>query len=315
MNQSCINKRNTMRIYITERCNANCANCFNSKFRSDSDMSVRNFERLSEYLCSSNIEKIKIMGGEPTFHENFEEIVTIAQTYFTHVGIFTNGLVDKFKNLELRDTDSIIYNFRFAEKFSTELFHLEKKGTRLLEVQVTKESVVEDLITKLEKFLKLDENRIHFNITLDCTSNIFLEKDVLVPKLLDLQNYFSKHNQTLTFDHKLPLCFLYGTGIHVNNYGMCKIFSSGVIDANLNLRFCLQNSRELMPILYNDSFIPWKLIENKLEREYLNLRISALDKICSSCVFYSEKCNGGCWISKDFISKEDIIKNTNFPIR
>ena len=53
---------------------------------------------------------------------------------------------------------------------------------------------------------------------------------------------------------------------------------------------------------------------NYLSMKFKNIQYTSLSKICKDCVFYDKYCNGGCFISKDIISKSDIYQNTLLPI-
>ena len=303
----------SMRVYVTERCNANCPNCFNAKSRSDTEMSTETFNQLCIWLSENGITHLKILGGEPTIHKNFETIIGIAQKYFKSISIFSNGLEDKIKNLTLRENDSIIYNFLFNREFSKEKFHLENGGSRSLEVQVHKDSDEVLLTKRIIELVNIDRKKIHFSLTLDCTSNIFKEKQIVVPKLQYIESVLQKNNFSFSYDHKMPFCYLYKTGLHPGNTGSCDIETSAVIDSSLNLRYCLQNPEILTKLKQDNKFIPWQILLNHLYHRYYELRLTSLNKICLNCVFYSKYCNGGCWIPKDYIKREDILNNTDFP--
>ena len=306
--------RDTIRIYVTEKCNANCSNCFNMKSRTNNEIKVETFNKLCLYLKQNGITKVKLLGGEPTMHPAFEDIIKISQQNFKHVGIFTNGLKNRFSNIKLRDTDSIIYNMNFFNNFDKDVFQFDQKGSRVLEIQILKNTKPLEIIEMMRRFSNIELKRLTCNLTLDCKANIFLEKSQIIPKLLFLEKQFKKLNINFFYDHKLPFCYLYKSGLTVLQSGICSLFSSGVIDANLNLRFCLQNTEVLLSLLSHGNFIPWKIIENNLEKKYIQLRYESLKKICCSCIFYNTKCNGGCWIPQEFVKKEDILNNTEFPL-
>lgn len=307
------NKIKSMRIYVTEKCNAHCENCFNAASRTNTEMTLDDFESLCKWLRENKIESLKLMGGEPTLHTNFKELVEISQKYFDRIGIFTNGLNDNFNNISLRENDSIIYNFRFNNVFSTEKFHYDIGGRRAFEVQVL-QNTNEKLLTERLLELVLEKTKTKVTLTLDCKANIFTEKKVVVPKLLYIENILQSENIHYSYDHKIPLCYLYKTGINPRNSSLCNINNSGVIDANLNLHFCLQNNETLIPLVKDQKFIPWQIVLNNLSKQFFELRLKALNKICLDCVFFNTKCNGGCWISNENITKSDILMNTNFPV-
>lgn len=306
---------NTMRVYVTERCNADCPSCVNAKSRSNREMPVEKFERLSAYLSENGITTLKMLGGEPSIHSSFFELVEIAKRYFPKLVIFTNGMIDFLETIELREKDGIVYNFSFNKMLSKDKFHLDKGGVRSLEIQVHSDT---DEIQLAERILELadgNSRKVRATLTLDCTTNIFTERGVLVPKLRYLEEKLIDRKIYFSYDHKMPLCYLYKSGLHPGNNGQCGISTAGVIDADLNLRYCLQYSDVLLSIMEGDAFIPWQILMNNVYKYYYQLRLKSLDKICLACVFFNKKCNGGCWIPKEQISRGDILGNTDFPIK
>ena len=126
----------SIRVYVTERCNANCPSCINAMSRTKSEMSVENFTLLCKYLSSNGVVHLKMMGGEPTVHNDFEKLVEIAQNHFSGMTIFTNGINNRIGNIKLRDDDSVTYNFLFNKTISKENLFLKNGGRRNFQVQV-----------------------------------------------------------------------------------------------------------------------------------------------------------------------------------
>lgn len=302
-----------IRVYITEKCNANCVNCFNNSTRTNKEMTCAVFEKLCIWLSENKIKHLKIMGGEPTIHSNFVDIISLAQRYFDRIGIFTNGIDDQIYRIKLRNNDSITYNFTFNHFLSKEKLHLLNGGRRSLEVQILANSDEHEIIQRIKDLFSENEKVPHVSLTLDCKANIFQEKKIVLPKLLFVERELLDSGIPFSYDHKIPFCYLFKTGLRYGNSSLCTISSSGVIDANLNLRYCLQNTSPLIPICHDGVFIPWPLVINQLTKQYFQLRLQSLDKICSNCIFFGTKCNGGCWIPNKNISKEDILSNTSFP--
>ena len=78
-------KKETFRILLTEKCNANCSNCFNADYRKNKDMYIEDFFMLCDFLSVNNIKHLKIMGGEPTVHPYFLDAVEYAQKKFSKI--------------------------------------------------------------------------------------------------------------------------------------------------------------------------------------------------------------------------------------
>lgn len=310
-----MNNHTTMRVYITEKCNAKCKTCFNASSRSESEMTLSDFNRLCQYLSENGITTLKIMGGEPTIHNEFEKIVSSAQEYFETISIFTNGLNNRIKNIKLRDNDSIVFNFSFNKTLNENNLFFENGGKRNLEIQVHKETDEKALLNRILEIASINKEKTHISLTLDCTSNIFIEKPYIIPKLRYIEDGLTKREFSFGYDHKMPACYLYNTGLHPSSLGMCNFHSSGLIGADLKLRFCNQYSEKILEIYQNDRFLPWNIVRNHLLNAYYKLQVKALDKICSNCIFFGSKCNGGCWISNDRITRKDIISNSDFPTK
>lgn len=304
-----------MRVYVTENCNAKCPSCFNSNSRSHAEILPDVFEELCDYLCKNGITNLKIMGGEPTVHKEFLQIIEIAKKFFHKIAIFTNALNENIQKVVLREHDSIVYNFNFASGFSEEKFVLQQPGYRALEVQVRANTDEKILLQKLLTILELGKGRLTTSFTLDCTSNILQSKSTLSQKLRFLTESFRNNNLFYDFDHTLPLCFLYKAGVNVGKSdGLCHFKDCGLIDASLNLRFCNQYPDRLICLKQNGQFIPWSIVKNRLWLKFFHNQIAVLSKACKDCIFYGSKCNGGCWMGKDLMSGNDVYEYSGFPI-
>ncbi len=303
---------NSLRVYITEQCNANCPSCFNKSNRSKLSMDIEHFKKICTFFSSNGVKRIKIMGGEPTLHPDFDVLMTLAQNSFQQVFLFTNAINDGILNFKPRESDSVVYNFTFHKLWDNKKLLLDKLGKRAFEIQIKYNTNIEEVISYLKS---LNNKSIYSVITLDCTSNIFEHREILKEKINKLQEFLIKNEYKASMDHRIPLCFLYNSNIIVptSNFSICSLECSSLIDASYNLRFCNQSNKTLLNIFDNNEIIPFQLIENALIKEFYTRQLDNLNKICSSCVFYSTKCNGGCFINNNEISKASIISSTEFP--
>ena len=173
-------KKETFRILLTEKCNANCSNCFNADYRKNKDMYIEDFFMLCDFLSVNNIKHLKIMGGEPTVHPYF--------------------------------LDAVEYNFNLLSfDFDFEKFMLNMPGNRGIEVQISSYSDTEKII-KLLSYI-FDNNyikeRIGINLTLDCTENIFDNKNDICSKWNRISDYINKDlSMEYCIDHNIPMCFI-----------------------------------------------------------------------------------------------------------
>lgn len=90
-------------ILITNYCNQNCDFCFAkremNKHRLNREMKISDFKQilLKMKRVKKGIDTVKLLGGEPTLHSQFDEIVELSLKYFPHLQIFTNGIFSEEK--------------------------------------------------------------------------------------------------------------------------------------------------------------------------------------------------------------------------
>ena len=305
----------SIRIYITERCNANCPTCFNKQSRSTSELPYDKFCEICNMFVENNVQHLKIMGGEPTLHHDFYRMVEYAQSKFAYVHIFTNAINDIISNVQLREEDSIVYNFNFSKSLTFSKLLPNQPGKRALEIQINSSTDEERLLLEINRIYMLLPQKVICVLTLDCTENIFLEREVLVKKYIRIWKYCEQKSIPLYQDHKIPLCWIYGTEVPIihEKKSICNIECAGLIDSNGNLKHCNQFPNELINIYDNGKLLPYKIICNHLKLAHNKIEQKALEKICTTCVLYGKNCNGGCFISKDNITRDDIINCSNFP--
>lgn len=97
-------ERGVANILLTNYCNRNCPYCFAmDKVKVGTDdasdgrtfMDLRDFEYCLNFLQRNRLRVVALLGGEPTLHPNFIEILERCKkdSFFNHIKLFTNGLV------------------------------------------------------------------------------------------------------------------------------------------------------------------------------------------------------------------------------
>lgn len=308
------------RVLITENCNANCPTCFNKDIRCGREMSLETFERLCVYLKEEGkIAKLKIMGGEPTVHPHFKECIEFAQTQFDSVHIFTNAINDKIEHIRLREQDSVIYNVScLPMNVVRSRFLLDQKGNRMFETQLSSDADV-DRIKKVLTHVRqmIPNDRMYIALTLNCVENIFEKRDRIIAIWNDVSEFVSNElGIQHQIDHNIPYCFFVGSNMKIKTRdSLCRIECSGLITPSLQLQYCNQSADVLADVKSDDRFLPFSILENRLIEHYYQKMLNNLNKICRNCVLFSKKCNGGCFMHKNMISLDSIIKNSNFPFK
>lgn len=97
-------------IAVTERCNRSCSYCFASlsterKSHEDTSMSLSIFRDTMKLMKRSGIKEIRLLGGEPTLHPQFNNLLDEALANQFNIMVFTGGLVpnsvlDKLANID-----------------------------------------------------------------------------------------------------------------------------------------------------------------------------------------------------------------------
>jgi uncharacterized Fe-S cluster-containing radical SAM superfamily protein len=91
-------------LVISTICNQNCVYCFTTDHREQnragslpvadqSFLQLDHFEERLSFLARSNVDEVRLLGGEPTLHPQFVELVERARVAGKEVKVFTNGLM------------------------------------------------------------------------------------------------------------------------------------------------------------------------------------------------------------------------------
>lgn len=89
-----------MNIAITNQCTRRCSFCYQSDIMDQAlasgatEMPVDGFRRVVEFIVRSGEQSLNLVGGEPTLHRNFAEIMHIAgeEPRIHQILLFTNGI-------------------------------------------------------------------------------------------------------------------------------------------------------------------------------------------------------------------------------
>jgi radical SAM protein with 4Fe4S-binding SPASM domain len=81
-----------IQLFPTLRCNLSCHFCFNKGVAPVPDMEIDSFEKIVRRLKDRNIGQLDILGGEPTLHPEFREVVDMACRARVKTTVSTNGL-------------------------------------------------------------------------------------------------------------------------------------------------------------------------------------------------------------------------------
>lgn len=84
-------------ILLTNVCNANCDFCFATELIQSKPayLGLSDLQARIEFLLSSGISQIRLIGGEPTIHPQFPEFIEYIKSTDLDIVIFSNGYIPK----------------------------------------------------------------------------------------------------------------------------------------------------------------------------------------------------------------------------
>lgn len=90
---------NTLQVFITDKCNLRCPECFYGQWLGTKEMDVDEYKRhVLKYL--QYIKKVTLLGGEPTLHKRLAEIIEFNAGLGLKTTIYTNGIrVDRLRSV------------------------------------------------------------------------------------------------------------------------------------------------------------------------------------------------------------------------
>lgn len=311
--------RKGFRVLITERCNMRCPSCFNRDVRRDLEMSFFDFCQLCAYLKDEGgISRLKIMGGEPTIHPEFNRLLMHAQDCFQSVHVFTNGVNDVIGNIHMRKDDTVIYNLScMGDNYPAAKLLPNENFVHAYETRVDSSNCASRIKRVLAHVYSIVGPSMVINLTLDCTEDIFANKVKIVANWNEIVDYIENElGISYKVDHAIPYCFFMGSDMKVKLKGsFCPLKCAGLITPDLFLRHCNQTSENLIRIRQNGRFISWQILEQHLQCEHYKMAYDALNKVCKNCLLYGKKCDGGCFVFKKGILRDSILNTTGFQLQ
>ena len=129
-------------ILITTVCNANCSFCFARENAQESQkfIDLDDLNDRIDFIQSSGLSQIRLIGGEPTLHPKFQEIVSRIRSTGLDLILFSNGFISQ-KNLGCleeipQEKFAVLVNVNAISK-GENLEKLRQEVLRSLNIKVT----------------------------------------------------------------------------------------------------------------------------------------------------------------------------------
>lgn len=317
------------RIILTELCNKSCDHCFNANFRKrgvmDSDKLIHFMRENSHHLPQKNL---RLMGGEPTLHPKFLEVVEEGCKHYKHVNVFTNGSTLKKITKEPvminnHNTRKILYLVN-GHTFDPDGFSEYEQFLNFFTIFcVVPLDNVELFVERVIEFSNLS-HKIHIILSNDTQVELLTDDEVLekyrvswMKALTEIVPILGEKGASFSFDHFFPVCFYTQEMIdilHLHNLEgvnmqicCCGEMEMGLIDYNFDLYHCNQTRIKLGNILNDDGNI--KTLEDitLMLQKGAKLKVDSIMELsdkCRKCVALPN-CKIGCYYNA--LSKKEMM--------
>jgi len=197
---------NTLQVFITNKCNLRCEACFYQRQLGHNEISFDEYRKIVfEYKPS--IEKVILMGGEPTLHKNINQMIAFNTLLGLKTTVYTNGFnITALENASLLQT-SIRIGVYGATKSEKPLSKIKNTNLPVTIVYMLRTDNVDELV----KTAEIAENRFNckgFYISsirdIDTTKNYWTDTANTLP--LDeyfeiVQEFVNLYNGTIPYLH------------------------------------------------------------------------------------------------------------------
>jgi MoaA/NifB/PqqE/SkfB family radical SAM enzyme len=300
-------------ISITNKCNRNCVYCFAGDSRESLGKTAMDFDTYLyalNYLERSGLKQVRLLGGEPTLHPLFRDMVSTALERDLDIMLFTNGLVSEpissFLGSVPRNKLAILLNTihpleNDIQGTSRQKTFMKKFGrSTIAGVNIySGEQELDYLIDYVNEFGLKKEIRLGLSHTVQSGGNTYLhpkQYSTTGIKIARLKTRALKYGISLGFDCGFVPCMfpydsLQSLSEELKKAGnCCHPVIDFLTDGTFISCYPLNN---FLKIRAGDDLDAKKLtaiFENKLDV----FRGSGIYAHCSSCPLFGSRCNGGC---------------------
>lgn len=305
-------------IIISTLCNRSCSYCFAPRPAKNPNghgafISTENFRKALDFVCNSGMDQIRLLGGEPSLHPDFPELINLSLERNRKIVLFTNGLMPE-KSISALDsvrneTCQIIMNVNSpnARKRKEEEWQLEsirrlgKKvtfGYNIHRLPVNMAFLLE--IFKKVKYSTKPAIRIGLAQPIIQGSNSHINPkyyNAVGKEIVQFAQQSAKEGITLSLDCGFVPCmfgdydieFLKSTGVDFGWH--CNPILD--IRPDLMMTHCFP-LHEFYPMPLQDFSIATDA-RNRFETITKLYRVSGIYRNCTSCKWkQNSECRGGC---------------------
>ena len=294
-------------IILTNVCNAYCAFCFALEQAKSPGhfLSLDDFTTRISFIRASDQSQIRLMGGEPTLHPKFKEIVDLIISNGMTAILFSNGYISdtRLQYLESLPVEKIALLVNLNAKWyapNSEVQRLEvfTALNKKITLGFTILNPIFDL-TQYFEWIKTYQLQPKLRLGL-AQPTLFGDNQYLSPKLYKkaaqsiLINAYHAHRQNiqLEFDCGFVRCMFTEEEWHqLDTFGVvseCRCAPNLDIDLDGHIFHCFSLSQISTPLNQHQTI---NAAYSQIEDQIKNFRESGIYPNCSTC---QEKINGQC---------------------
>lgn len=290
-----------MNIILTTRCNRKCPFCFTGIVK-HSDMTMENINYIFDFLHNNNINEFRMLGGEPTLHHNFIEIVEQARERGFRLFLMTNGItdsdiVDYLNTINIRILCNVSPQYKdIDDNVQKREYFLSTLSNKVAQaVTMTQPFVdIHRLLTNIEKYKLVKHIRVGIAHPI-CKAR--LQNKYLHPLnykaagrvLTDIFNKCEKQNINLSTDCGILPCMF--DDIANVNTNVCSCSPVLDVDTNLDVFYCYPTQRD-----YHVNLREYKTIRQLYDhfvQKYATIKKQNFSSECELCTI-NTTCYKGC---------------------
>lgn len=306
-------------IDITDRCQLNCKHCLTKFLNNGSEITIENIRNIANECRELGIMHVKLGGGEPILHSNFNEVLEAFTEAGCYLSISTNGysvneeVAKLLKKHNVKTTVSIEGNEEKNDKIRGKghfkmaieaLKKLQKENVDVkLRVTLTREILDEELIKEIVNIGELYNTKVKFAYCRPSGNSI---DNKLLINYQDYQQYFKVIQLLNSKEYKEKVLLDEGMMLEQPNSLKSYIYRNKIcgaanrsmhINSNLEISPCVflgNDYKEQEKYEYGDIKKYWR---EKKGKNFRRVRDISIAKGCIDC---NRICKNECTATRLF---------------
>ena len=312
-----------MNLILTKECSKRCSFCFTGEFSKETEMSLEFIEKVIGQFNTKDAH-FKLLGGEPTQHSQFSNIINLLDRYHVSYSLISNLLFSNSTRTSIlgSNIESILCNGMELDKknrlkvFSKNWKRLRKSVPYLsLAITLDQQSTLDYFSKYLKYLLKELEYIPYIRIGYDLSGKYLLNNTYLGDIIMGIRD--ASPLSKITWDCQVPPCTLNVStfkviqGDNITELFSCKYTPLDVFHDGSAI-FCYPESSLKVPNIFKYRDMG-DLLKHFRQLYKQKEKVTSIPNECTNCDYYnSNECNSLCLgCLKENPSQYVVLKNTS----